>query len=192
MHHLAHLQMLGTVVLDELIGLVVSDVLVQPQVRLIDGRIGRTGIVAEDGRRKQFVMAGHPDHIVVAGDDPQVVQLVPVHRVLFPQATIVRIGIGDHVGGKHVILIHFHHCHNRSPLSVLLRYLASHSRTTGKNSAASAGECLPLLMMDAAIHHVFTTSAGNINLWLRRACQIRVNRTSRVAMGTTAYTEAGG
>jgi hypothetical protein len=41
--------MLGTIMLNELVGLVISDILIQSQVRLIDGRICRAGIIAEDG-----------------------------------------------------------------------------------------------------------------------------------------------
>ena len=66
MHDLAHLQMLRAVVLDELVGLVVPDILVEPQVRLIDGRIGRPRVVLEHGGREQLMVPGQPDQIVVA------------------------------------------------------------------------------------------------------------------------------
>ena len=63
MHDLAHLEMLGAVVLDELIGLVLPDVLVQAQIRLIDVRVGRPGIVLEDGGREQLVVSSEPDDV---------------------------------------------------------------------------------------------------------------------------------
>jgi hypothetical protein len=70
MDHPAHLQMLGAVVLDELIALVVLDVIVEAEIRLVDRRIGRPRVVFEDGRRKQLVMPGQPDQLVIPGDDP--------------------------------------------------------------------------------------------------------------------------
>ena len=42
-HHPAHFQMLGAVVLDELIGLVILDVLVEAQIRLVDVGYGGLG-----------------------------------------------------------------------------------------------------------------------------------------------------
>jgi hypothetical protein len=59
------------------------------------------------------MMPGHPDHVVMSGDDPQVIQLIPVNRVLFPEAPIIPIGIGDYVGSEHIIVIE----HHRHPLS---------------------------------------------------------------------------
>src|SRR5207302_4477888 len=62
---------------------------------------------------KQLVVSRHPHHIGVPGDHPQFVLVVPVDGVLFPEAAIIRIGIGDHVVGKHIIV----HCHHRHTLS---------------------------------------------------------------------------
>ena len=71
MHHPAHLQMLGAIVLDELAALVVLDVLVETQVRLIDRGIGRPRVVLEHRGREQLVVPGEPDEIVVTGNHPQ-------------------------------------------------------------------------------------------------------------------------
>jgi hypothetical protein len=70
MDHPAHLQMLRTVVLNELVALVVPDIVVEAHVRLVDRRIGRPRVVLEDGRRKQLVVPGQPDQLVIPGDDP--------------------------------------------------------------------------------------------------------------------------
>jgi len=43
-HHLAHFEVFGTVVLNELVGLILSDVFVEAEVRLIDGGVRRPGI----------------------------------------------------------------------------------------------------------------------------------------------------
>ena len=102
-HHPAHLEMLRSVVLDELVALVVPDVVVKAQIGLIDGGIGRPRVVPENCRRKQFVMAGQPDHVVVAGDDPQGICLVPMDRVCVSQPAIVGVGIGDDIRCEHVI-----------------------------------------------------------------------------------------
>ena len=113
MDDLAHLEMLGAIMLDELVRLVIPDVFVQLLVRFSNGRIGGAGVVPEDGVREQLMMPGHPHYIVMPGDDPQVVQLIPVDRVLFPEAAIIGIGIRHYVCGKHIIV----HCHHRHSLS---------------------------------------------------------------------------
>ena len=104
MDHLAHLQVHRTVVLDELVGLVVLDVLVQSQVRFVDVWIGRPGIVFEHGIREQLVVSGHPYHVVVPGKHPQSVFFVPVDRVFCSETTIVGIGVSDNVLAKHIIV----------------------------------------------------------------------------------------
>jgi len=70
MDHLAHLQMLRAIMLDELVGRETSDILVQPQVRFVDLRIRWSGVSFEHFGRKQLMVPGEPDQIVVAGDDP--------------------------------------------------------------------------------------------------------------------------
>jgi hypothetical protein len=70
MHDLAHVEMLGAIVLDELVGLVISDILVKAEIRLVDRRIGGPRVVPEYGGREQLVMPGHPSHIVMPCDDP--------------------------------------------------------------------------------------------------------------------------
>ena len=94
-YHLTHFKVFRTVVLDELISLVLPDVLVEPQVRLIDARVRWPRIVLEDRGRKQLMVSSEPDDIIVAGNYPQLVLLVPVDRVLLSQLAIVGIGIGD-------------------------------------------------------------------------------------------------
>ena len=80
-HDLAHLQVIRPVVLDELVALVVADILVEAEIGLVDRRVGRPRIVLEHRRREQLVMPGQPDQVVVAGDNPEFVFLVPMHRV---------------------------------------------------------------------------------------------------------------
>src|SRR5262245_18840340 len=58
------------------------------------------------------MMPSHPDHVVMPGDDPEVIQFIPVDRVLFPEAAIIPVGIGDYVSSKHIIVIE----HHRHPL----------------------------------------------------------------------------
>jgi len=62
--------MLRAVVLDELVALVIPDVVVESQVRLIDGGIRGASVVLEDRGRKQLVMPGQPNQIVVPRNDP--------------------------------------------------------------------------------------------------------------------------
>src|SRR5215471_1877642 len=50
------------------------------------------------------MMPGHPHHIVVPGDDPQGILLVPVNWVFFSEAAIIGIGVSDNVLGKHIIV----------------------------------------------------------------------------------------
>ena len=45
----------------------------------------------------------------MARDDPQCVGLVPMHRILVAQATVVGVGIRDHIRGEQVILNCGHH-----------------------------------------------------------------------------------
>jgi hypothetical protein len=40
------------------------------------------------------MMPGHPDHVIMTGDDPQLILLIPVNRVLFSEVPIIPIGIG--------------------------------------------------------------------------------------------------
>jgi hypothetical protein len=47
MDDLAHLQMLGTIILNELVGRKTPDILVQLQVRCIDVRVRRPGVSFE-------------------------------------------------------------------------------------------------------------------------------------------------
>jgi len=109
MHDLAHVQMLGAIVLDKLVGLVILDIFVEAEIRLVDRRIGGPGVVPEYGGREQLVMPGHPSYVVMPCDDPQRVGIVPVDRILVAQPAIIGIGIGDDVRGEHVVLNHSTH-----------------------------------------------------------------------------------
>ena len=103
MHHLAHFQVFGAVVLDELLPLVVAHELVQVEVLLHDGRVGRARVVQEHGAGEQLVVAGQPHQVVVPGNHPQLIELVPVHRVFIPQTPVVGVGVMDNIGGKHIV-----------------------------------------------------------------------------------------
>ncbi len=70
MHNLAHVQMLGAIVLNELVGLVIPHILVEAEIGFVDRRIGGPGVVLEYGGREQLVMPGHPSHVVMPCDDP--------------------------------------------------------------------------------------------------------------------------
>ena len=102
-HHLAHVEVGGTVVLDELAGLVFAHELVKAQVGVVDGGIGRTRVVLEHRRREQFVVAGEPDQVVVAGDYPQLVEFVPVDGVFLPETAVIGVGVVDCLVGEHVV-----------------------------------------------------------------------------------------
>src|SRR6266849_10724546 len=52
------------------------------------------------------MVPGHPHDIVVTGDDPQGVLLVPVDGVFFSEAAIIGIGISDSVLREHIIVDH--------------------------------------------------------------------------------------
>src|SRR5438309_11471179 len=96
--------MLGAIVLDELVGLVIPDVLVEAEIGFVDRRIGGPRVIPEDGGREQLVMPGHPRHIVMTRDDPCLIGLVPMYGILVAQPTIIGIGIDDDIRGEHVIL----------------------------------------------------------------------------------------
>jgi hypothetical protein len=104
MHDPPHVEMLGAIVLDEHVALVIADVFVKTQVGLVDRRIGGQRIVLQDRGRKQLVMPGQPSEIIVPGDDPQGIGLVPMDRVLVANASVIGIGVGDDIGGEHVVL----------------------------------------------------------------------------------------
>ena len=70
MDDLAHLQMLRAVMLDELVGRVTPDILVQLQVRSSTCGYGGLGSLLKHFDREQFMMSGEPDQVVVAGDHP--------------------------------------------------------------------------------------------------------------------------
>jgi hypothetical protein len=68
--------------------------------------------MSEEGIGEQLVVSRPPHHIVVPGDHPQGIRIVPVDGILLLEAAIIRRGIGDYVLGKHVIV----HCHPRHNL----------------------------------------------------------------------------
>jgi len=120
-HDPPHVEVLRTIVLYELVALVVPDIFVEAEIRLVDRRISGSRIVLEDRRQEQLVMAGQPGHIVMPGDDPQPVGVIPVHRVLVAQSPVIAIGVGDDIRSKHVIVNSSHNLppHNLSfPQSV--------------------------------------------------------------------------
>jgi hypothetical protein len=43
------------------------------------------------------MMPGHPHHVIVPGEDPQGILLVPVDGVFFSEAAIIGIGVSDNV-----------------------------------------------------------------------------------------------
>ena len=49
------------------------------------------------------MMPGHPDQVVVAGDYPELVLLIPMDRVLVPDPAVVGVGVGDGLAAKHLI-----------------------------------------------------------------------------------------
>ena len=69
-HDPPHVQMLGAIVLDELVALVIPDIFVEAEIRFVDRRIGGPGVVLKDGGREQLVMPGQPGDIVMPSDDP--------------------------------------------------------------------------------------------------------------------------
>ena len=101
---LAHLQMVRTVVFDELVTSIIAHVFEKTEVRLIDRRIGWSRVVLEDGGGEQLVMPADPDQIVVTRYHPQLVLFVPMHRVFVAQLAIITIGISDDVRSEHVVL----------------------------------------------------------------------------------------
>src|SRR4051794_41602297 len=49
-------------------------------------------------------MAGQPNQIVMARNDPHFILLVPMHRVFVAQPAIIAIGVGDDIRSEHVVL----------------------------------------------------------------------------------------
>ena len=82
MDDFAHLEVVGAVVLDELFALVVADEFVEFVIGFVDGGVGAAGVVEPDGAGEEFVVAGEPDEVVMAGNDPEFVEFVPVDGVL--------------------------------------------------------------------------------------------------------------
>ena len=103
MDHLAHIQVDGAVVLDELAGLVLPHKLIQPQVGVVDGWVRRPGVVLEHRRREELVVAGQPYQVVVTGDNPKLVEFVPVDWVFLSQLAVVGVGVVKYLVGEHVV-----------------------------------------------------------------------------------------
>ena len=108
-HDLPHRQVLGAVVLDELVGAELPDVADQAQVGGIDRRVRRPRVVPDDGRREELVVPDHPHDVVVARHDPQLVPIVPVHRIQLAEAGVVAVGIRDGGRGEHVVELRSDH-----------------------------------------------------------------------------------
>src|SRR5262245_29425832 len=104
MHDLAHIQVIRAVVLDELVALVIPNVFVKAEIGLIDRRIGWARVVLEDSRREELVVAGQPDQVVMAGNYPQLVLFVPMHRIFVAQSAIISIRLGDDFRSEHVVV----------------------------------------------------------------------------------------
>ena len=102
-HHLAHIEVGGAVVLDEHHPLVFAGHPVDFLIGFVDGGVGGAGVVEESGAGKLFVVAGQPDQVVVAGDDPELVQLVPVDGILLPQPAIVGVRVVNRGGAEHIV-----------------------------------------------------------------------------------------
>jgi hypothetical protein len=94
----------GSGVAKSRITLVIPDIVVKPQIRLVYGRVREPRVILEDRRREQLVMPRQPDQIVVPRDDPQRISFVPMHRILVAQPAVIGIGIGDDIRSKHVVL----------------------------------------------------------------------------------------
>ena len=75
----------------------------QRQILRIDRWVGRAGIVPDDGRGEQVVMTDDPDDVVVPGQEPELITLVSVDRVLFPQPGVPGMRVGDDLWGEEVI-----------------------------------------------------------------------------------------
>ena len=65
------------------------------------------------------MVSGEPHQIVIAGDDPQLVQLVPVDRVLLSKLGEIAIRVGHHRSRKQVVANGRNHA--LSPLGKLLQ-----------------------------------------------------------------------
>src|SRR5271165_6886208 len=101
--------MLGAIVLNELVALVISYIFVKTEIGLIDRGVRRPRVVFKNGGRKQFMMPGQPNKVVMPGDDPQGISLVPMNRVLIPQTAVIGVRVGNDTGGEHVVLNSSHH-----------------------------------------------------------------------------------
>src|SRR5882724_6982283 len=77
------------------------------------------------------MVPGEPDQIVVAGDDPQIVQFVPVDRVFLPEMAKVGVGIVGHFTGKQVVAHSRNHMSSPSEKSFAGCYGTSTARVTG-------------------------------------------------------------
>ena len=104
MHDLAHFQVVWAVVLDELLSLVVANELVQLIVRLVDGGVRPARVVEPHGAGEELMVAGQPYQVIVPGNDPEFVQLVPVDRVFVPELSVIGVGIVHDFRGKHVFV----------------------------------------------------------------------------------------
>ena len=49
------------------------------------------------------MVTGQPDEVIVPGDYPELVELVPVHRVFVPDPSVVTKGVPYDVRGEHVV-----------------------------------------------------------------------------------------
>src|SRR5882724_7839000 len=105
-------------------------------------------------------MPGHPDHVVMTGDDPQLVLLIPGDRVLFSEVTIIPKGIGDHVGGKHIVVNrHASHHLSSSVNHGSNRDLPRHADTCGGSISSRKSAVSRCVAWDWECHGIHASDA---------------------------------
>ena len=104
MQDLPHLKVVGPVVLDEHVGLIRFHVVVEFVIRLVDGGIGRAGVISHHLIRKLLVIAGEPDQVVMPGDHPKFVEFVPVDGVFISDSAVLPVWVLDNFRSEHIIV----------------------------------------------------------------------------------------
>ena len=102
--HLVVHRYLPAVALDEPLAEKAAHILVQPHIRLVNAGVRGQRVAVEHLGGEGFGAAGHPDQVLVLGDDPQLVGVIPVHRVLLPHSPEVSIRVLDDLRGKQVFI----------------------------------------------------------------------------------------
>jgi hypothetical protein len=77
----------------------------------LDGGIRLPRVAFEDFRGEQLLVPQEPHHIVIAGDDPHPILLIPMHGVRFTHVAKIGIGIGDDLWREQIIMDSRHHTH---------------------------------------------------------------------------------